>query len=48
MTSKRIFVELFIKISREFLRKENIVIKKTSGSLQEGDVRDIFFLVQMW
>lgn len=35
-------VGLFIKISREFLRKENIVIKKTSGSLQEGDVRDYF------
>jgi hypothetical protein len=35
-------IELFIKISREFLRKENIVIKKTSGNLQEGDVRDYF------
>ncbi len=35
-------IELFVKISREFLRKENIVIKKTSGNLQEGDVRDYF------
>jgi len=35
-------IELFIKISREFLKKENIVIKKTSGNLQEGDVRDYF------
>jgi hypothetical protein len=34
--------ELFIKISREFLRKENIVIKKTIGSILEGDVRDYF------
>jgi len=35
-------VDLLIKISREFLRKENIVIKKTSGSILEGDVRDYF------
>lgn len=35
-------VELFIKISREFLREENIVIRKTSGEILEGDVRDYF------
>ncbi len=35
-------VDLFVKISREFLRKDNIVIKKTSESIQEGDVRDYF------
>ncbi len=35
-------IELFIKISREFLRKDNIVIKKTSEHLLEGDVRDYF------
>ena len=34
--------ELFIKISREFLRKNNIVIKKASANLLEGDVRDYF------
>ncbi|MBT6690518.1 hypothetical protein HN903_02040 [archaeon] len=35
-------IELFIKISREFLKKENIVIRKTAGRLQEEDVRDYF------
>ncbi len=38
-------VELFIKISREFLRKENIVIKKTLENLKEGDVRDYFLSI---
>lgn len=39
---ERNIVDLLIKISREFLRKENIVIKKSSGSILEGDVRDYF------
>lgn len=38
-------LELFIKITKEFLRKENIVIRKTSENIQEGDVRDYFLSV---
>ena len=36
---------LFVKISREFLDKENIVIRKTTDRILESDVRDYFLSI---